>query len=67
MIKDYPKPIKVRQNLQEHSFVININVAKLESNLISLTCKVESNMVFYLIDLRVTKSFKKPSVVEQLG
>jgi hypothetical protein len=57
MIKDYPKPIKVRQNLQEHSFVININLAKLEPNLISVTCKMGINMVFYLLDLRATQSF----------
>jgi hypothetical protein len=50
--------MKVRQNLQEHSFVININVANLEPNLISLTCKVGNNMVFYLLDLDPHNHFK---------
>ncbi len=64
MIKYCPKPIKVKHDLQKGDFVIKVNVAKLGPNLISLKCKMESNMFFYLLDSWATHSFIKPSVVE---
>lgn len=64
VIKQYPKPIKVRQYLQEGDFVAKTSVAKLGSNLISFKCKMGINMVFCLLDLGTTHSFVKPSVVE---
>jgi hypothetical protein len=39
-------------------------VAKMGLNLISLKCKMESNMFFYLPNSWATHSFIKPSVVE---
>ncbi len=64
IIKDYSKPIKVRQYLQEGDFVTKTSVAKLGPNLISFNCKIVTNMVFYLLDLGTTHPFVKPSVVE---
>jgi len=62
IIKFYPKPIKVKQYLQEGDFVAK----QVWPNLISFKCKMGTNMVFYLLDLGTTHSFVKPSVVERL-
>ncbi len=67
MVKDYPKPIKLRHDLQKNDFLTMASVAKLGSNLILLKCKVGTNMVLCLLDLGATHLFVKPNVVEQLG
>jgi hypothetical protein len=67
MVKDYPKPIKIRHDLQKGDFLAKASVAKLGSNLILLKRQVGTNMVLCLLDFRVTHSFVKPSVVDQLG
>jgi hypothetical protein len=42
------------------------SILKPRPNLISLKCKVESNMVFYLLDSRIAYSFIKPSMAKWL-
>lgn len=62
MIKFYPKPIKVRQYLQEGDLLPK----QVWPNLISFKSKMGTHMVFYLLDLGTTHSFVKPSVVKWL-
>jgi hypothetical protein len=67
MVKDYPKPIKIRHDLQKNDFLAKASVAKLGSNLILLKCKVGTNTVLCLLDLGATHLFAKPNIVEQFG
>ncbi len=67
MVKDYPKPIKIKHDLQKSDFLAEASVAKLGSSLILLKCKVEISMVLCLLDLGATHLFIKPNVVQQLG
>jgi hypothetical protein len=46
--KILPQTHKVKHDLQKGDFVVKVNVAKMGLNLISLKCKMESNMFFYL-------------------